>query len=308
MATIRTELRRGATVLLQLLLAFGLLLGLVQGFRLLLLPQLQSALALDDAGTSLVRRSGIVLCLLIAYIGYARFGERRKLRELSELRPAPLPIAIGALSGAALIALCMGVLFAIGTYTMTAFYGLQSGLPGIAMFILIAALLEEIAYRGLLFRILENAWGTMPALWLQSLIFAADHIANVGDRATTLELFTTVVSGVMIGAFWTMIFVHTRNLWVVAFNHAAWNFTIILAGITLSGIEDWRGKGLIETVAHGPSWLTGGVFGPEDSIVTIIAVTAVVVALVRLARARQRLRPGFDPDATAIAPLLAPAR
>lgn len=287
----KVEMRRAARALLQLLGAFAILLGLVQGFRLLLLPQIQSGFGLDDAETSLVRRSGIVLCLLIAYVIYARFGERRKLRELRELRPAPLAIAAGALSGALLIALCMLVLFACGAYEMTAFRGWQVGLPGIAAFIMIAALLEEIAYRGLLFRVLENAWGTMPALWLQSLIFAADHIANVGDRASTTELLTTVVSGVLLGALWTMLFVHTRNLWVVAANHAAWNFTIILAGVPLSGLDDWHSKGLIESEYRGPNWLTGGVFGPEDSIVTILVVTACVIGMIRFAKQRQKLVP-----------------
>ncbi|MBK7147209.1 MAG: CPBP family intramembrane metalloprotease [Xanthomonadales bacterium] len=87
--------------------------------------------------------------------------------------------------------------------------------------------------------ILERAWGTLPAMWLQSLVFSAMHLANAEDRASTVELLTTAVSGVLLGALWTMVYVYAQ-LRVVTAHHAAWNFTIILAGVPLSGLEDWR--------------------------------------------------------------------
>ena len=84
-----------------------------------------------------------------------------------------------------------------------------------------------------MFRILEDAWGSLPALWLQSLFFAVLHIANVVDRASTTELITTVVSGTLVGALWTLIFIYSRSLWVAGTNHAAWNFVIVLSGAPL---------------------------------------------------------------------------
>jgi uncharacterized protein len=276
--------------LVRLLLAFAILIGAVQLFRLLLLPGIQSVFHPGDDVTSGLRRAGVMLFALLGYWAYVRSVEKRKVHEL---RLAPIAIVFGGVSGALTMLLVMLVLFATGVYVATAYRGLQGGLWGVASVIIVAATLEEIAYRGILFRILENAWGTVPALWLQSLAFALMHIANVEDRASAQEIVTTIISVTFIGAFWTLIFVNSRNLWVVAANHAAWNFTIILAGLPLSGLGDWLLLAPFASEVHGPDWLSGGVFGPEDSVLTIVVVTIGLIGMFRFAKARDHLvRPG----------------
>jgi membrane protease YdiL (CAAX protease family) len=267
-------------------MAFAIFLAALHGFRLLLLPVLQHVLHTGDAATSLLRRVGIFAIAVTAYWAHVRFVEKRRV---AELRPKPLGIVVGGLSGAGLILLAMLVLFASGVYAMTAWRGPQEGLWGIAGVILIAAMLEEIVFRGILFRILETGWGTVPALWLQSLIFALMHIDNVEGRASTPEVVATMVSCVLTGALWTMVFVHTRNLWVATANHAAWNFTIVLSGLPLSGLEEWRSRAPFATEYHGPAWLTGGVFGPEDSLLTMTLVAASLAGLYYCAKAKHRL-------------------
>jgi len=284
------NLRLAKQALLRLIVAFAAIIGAVQLVRLLLLPAIQSVFDPDDAATSLLRRIGIFLFAVLAYWAYVRLVEKRGAREL---RIGPLPIALGAIAGSLLIAVAMLLMFALGAYEVNAYRGLQEGLLGVAGLIVVAAVLEELIYRCILFRILETAMGTVWALWLQSLVFALMHIANIEDRASTQELVTTVVAGTLIGAFWTLVFVHTRNLWVVAANHAAWNFTIILAGVPLSGIEGWRQLAPLASEcrdpACGPTWLTGGVFGPEDSLVTTVMVAASALAMLYWAKRKHRL-------------------
>jgi membrane protease YdiL (CAAX protease family) len=284
------NLRLARQALLRLLIALAAIVGAVQLFRLLLLPAIQSVFHPGDAVTSLLRRTGIFLCVVLAYWAYVRFIERR---AVGELRFAPRSITLGAVSGSLLIAIAMLLMFALGAYDVGAYRGLQTGLLDVAGLIVIAAVLEEVGYRCILFRILENALGTVPAMWLQSLVFALMHIANIEGRASTQELITTVVAGTLIGAFWTLVFVHTRNLWAVAANHAAWNYTIILAGIPLSGIDSWRRLAPFASKcrdpACGPTWITGGVFGPEDSWITIALVAASLSGMLYWARRTQRL-------------------
>lgn len=278
-----SRFRVARQVLVRLLLACAALLAAVQFFRLLLLPGIQYVFEPSDAATSLIRRVGILSFALLAYWVHVRFVEKRPVLEL---RPRPLGIAAGALSGVLLIALPMGLLYASGVYEATAYRGFQESLWGVAGVIFVAAMLEEIFFRGIVFRILESGWGTLPALWLQSLFFAFLHIANVEGRADTQEVATTMVAGVLIGAFWTLVFVLSRNLWVAAANHAAWNFTIILAGLPLSGLESWRGDALFASEYRGPAWLTGGVFGPEDSVITMILVAAALAGMLHWAKAK----------------------
>ena len=280
------NIRVGAQVLGRLLLAGGTVVGAVQAFRLLLLPKIVAAFHPGDTVTSALRRAGILLSALFAYWVYVRFFEKR---PVVELRFAPTGIALGVLSGVLLISITTVSLFAFGIYEATDVRGPQSGLLGVAGMILVAAMLEEIAFRGVLFQILESAWGTVAALWMQSLIFAVLHIANIEATASTPEMITTVVSGTLIGAFWTMVFVTSRNLWVVGAHHAAWNFAIILTGLPLSGIESWRAMAPFESRTNGPAWLTGGVFGPEDSIVTVAVIALGLAALLYAARKKNLL-------------------
>lgn len=270
--------------LLKLLVAILAILGSMHLFRLLVLPEIQAAFALSESATSIVRRTGIFLTLVFAYWAYVRWFEKR---AATELRFAPGGIALGAASGALLISITTVSLFALGAYELAAYRGMDSRLLGVAGLILIAALLEEVVYRGVLFRILEDALGTWPALWLQALVFAAMHLDNAS--MSNSELLTTMVAVTLLGAFWGCLFVQTRNLWVVTANHAAWNFAIILSGVPLSGLEDWRTLAPIQSSDNGPAWLTGGLFGPENSIITLVVVSLSLVVLIHWSRTTNRI-------------------
>src|SRR5262245_47998187 len=110
------------------------------------------------------------------------------------------------------------------------FRGGSPALPGVAVFIAIAATLEELVFRCLLFRVVERTWGTGAALAVQAVLFALQHLENVqhgGPRDAVVMLAAVIVTGLL----WAGVFILTRNLWVAAANHAAWNFTILLSGV-----------------------------------------------------------------------------
>jgi len=280
------DFRRIRQAGLRLLLALAAVFAAVQCFRWLLLPALVHWFEPGAEATSLLRRTGILVFAVAAYWAYVRLIEKR---PATELRPSLAGVALGGASGAALILFAMLLLFAAGVYEVTACPGLQPGLWGVAGLILVAATLEEIVFRCVVFRILEGAVGTLPALWLQSGLFAFLHIANANGQAGTQEVVITMVSGVLLGAAWTMVFVISRSLWVTAANHAAWNLMIVLVGLPLSGLENWRGVALLQSEYRGPAWLTGGLFGPEDSLLTILLVAASLAAMIAWAGSRQRL-------------------
>jgi uncharacterized protein len=267
-----------------LLVASVAVAGSVLLVRFLLIPGIESVFEPGVSMTSLLRRTGIFLFVLLAYWTYVRYYERR---AANELRIAPVGIVIGALSGALLISITTLSLFAFGVYQIGFHRGLDNALLGVAGVICVAAFLEEVIYRGVLFRVLEQSFGTYAALGLQALIFGAMHLANVDANAP--ELAVTLVSVTLLGAFWACVYVHTRNLWIVSANHAAWNFAIVLSGAPLSGIEEWRAAAPIETHDGGPVWLSGGAFGPENSIITIAVLVLSLALLLPLARRRNRL-------------------
>jgi membrane protease YdiL (CAAX protease family) len=276
--------RKSALAIGHIALVLAMIVGAMHLFRWWLVPEIQSAFHLSEAATSAVRRSGILLVVLLTYWASTRLIEKR---AVDELRLAPRGIVLGALTGAMLISMTSLTLFAVGAYEVTAVRGLQSGLLGVAGLIVVAAMLEEIAFRGVLFRISEKTWGTLPALALQSILFSLQHVENV-ESAGLVTVITTVVSVMLYGAFWALLYVHTRNLWFVGASHAAWNYSIMLTGLPLSGLDDFRGVAPFESRYEGPDWLTGGVFGPENSVLSIGVMAVCLAVLFYQARIRKR--------------------
>jgi membrane protease YdiL (CAAX protease family) len=275
-------MRATARMLGSLLLGWIAVLGSILVFRQGLLPLVDAVFQPASEWLSAFRRAGILLSALVGYWAYVHWHEKR---EANELRLQPLPILIAGASGAGLLVLPVALLFALGAYEMVLFRGASPALLGPAAIIGIAAILEELLYRCLLFQLLERAWGTGVAMAVQSVLFALQHLENVAQGGTA-DAVVMLVSVTLLGLLWAAVFVLTRNLWAVAANHAAWNFTILLSGVPLSGIEDWRALAPLETRYSGSRWLTGGIFGPESSLLVIVTVAVAVILLLRTARRR----------------------
>lgn len=278
----RRRTRVAGRMLGSLLLGGVATLGSILVFRQVLLPLIEAVFHPSPESLSVFRRIGI---LLTAVAGYWAFVHWHEGREATELHLRPVHLMLGGASGAALVALPMAVLFASGVYEQVLFRGASSELLGVAALIGIAATLEELTYRCLLFGVLERAWGTTVALLVQAVVFALAHLENV-EQGGISDVVTMLISVTLVGLLWAGVFVLARNLWVAAANHAAWNFTILLSGLPLSGIEDWRKLAPMESRLAGPDWLTGGMFGPESSWLVIASTTVAVVLLLRAARRR----------------------
>ena len=288
-ATRWPRLRLAARSLLSLLVGAASILCAVLLVRNGLVPLVDTLFHPDPAALSLVRRIGIFFGALAGYAAYVHWVERRSADEL-RLQPRRLLMAAGG--GALMAGLPITVLFAIGAYQLVELRMASSALWSVAALILIAAMLEELLHRALLFRLLERTLGTGIALVLQALVFAAPHLENL-ERGSAYDVIALVVSVTMLGLLWAALFVLTRNLWTCVVHHAAWNFTILLSGVPLSGIDDWRALTPLHSRLAGPDWLTGGQFGPESSLLLILVATIATAAFLRAAKRRGCLRSGL---------------
>jgi uncharacterized protein len=275
-------MRVAGRMLGSLLLGGAAILVPILVFRQGLLPLIEKVFHPGAEWLSVFRRTGILLSAVAGYWAFVHWHEKRKATEL-HLRPVHL--ILGGVSGAAMVGLPMAVLFALGVYEPVLMRGASPALFGVAALIGIAAFLEELTYRCLLFRLLERAWGTKVALVVQAVVFAVQHLENV-ERGGISDVVRMLVAVTVLGLVWGGVFVLTRNLWVATANHAAWNFTILLSGLPLSGIEDWRKLAPLESRFAGSDWLAGGMFGPESSLLVIASTTVVVVLLLRAAGRR----------------------
>lgn len=281
-AAVARHLRLAARVLGSLLLGGAAIVGPIVLVRQGLIPWIDATWRPGPEGLSALRRAGILLAAIGGYVAYVRWHERRRA---TELRLQPARLLLGGAGGALLVAAPIALLFAIGAYQRVVVRAVTPELLGVAGLIAIAATVEELIHRGLLFRLLERAWGTAVAMPVQGVLFALPHLENL-ERGEVVPVAVMLLSVTVLGMLWALLFVLTRNLWVAAANHAAWNFTILASGVPLSGIEEWRALAPLESRYAGPDWLTGGTFGPESSAVVIASATAAVVVLWRAARRR----------------------
>lgn len=283
----RRHLRAFGRMLWALLLGGAAVLGAMFAFRQGLLPWIEAVFQPDAGALSGIRRAGIFLAAMLAYWAYVRGYEKR---AATELRLRPVALLLGGIAGAALVALPIAALFGLGAYELVQSRPASPALFGIAAVIGIAATLEEVLYRCLLLQALERAWGTRVALVVQALVFALMHLGNV-PQAGSGDAAAMLVSVGLLGLLWGGVFLLARNLWVATAHHAAWNFTIVLSGVPLSGNDDWRALVPMQTRYAGPDWLTGGMFGPENSLLVIAAIAMAVVLVLRAAHRRGKMLP-----------------
>jgi len=261
-------------LLLKLVLALLAIAISVAAFRFGVLALIAYRMAPESALIAVLRPIGTIGSALLGYWLFVKLYERR---PASELALRPLPMIVAALFGGVLILVTILPLFAMGYYELQHYRGF-AGVPRVMAYIFFAALLEELVFRGVIFRLLEQHSGTVRALLIQSAIFGGLHLFN--SDATTM----TILSVSLLGVFWTMIFVYSRNLWVVTCNHAAWNTVIFLSGIPLSGTQEWRTSAPFESGYEGPVLLTGGGFGPEDSIINVLFMALAFSGMMVFAR------------------------
>ncbi len=256
---------------LKLCVAGACLVAAIAAYRFLLHPLIESVFSLGEHASSIMRRANIFVVVVLSYWAFVHYYERRPAQELS-LRWRWIGLA--AVAGSLSIGVTILVLYATGNYQLVSFRGFGQAI-GILATIWIAAVVEEVAFRGILFRILEEGIGTRAALIGSAVIFGVAHLANNG--AHWITLFSVTLAGLM----WAGVFIVSRNIWVAAVHHCCWNATIFMIGLPLSG-ENWRAQAPFETVSHGSVLWTGGAFGPEDSLVNIFVSLAICAALWRL--------------------------
>lgn len=203
-----------------------------------------------------------------------RLGEHP--RDDLPLASAPKKLALGLLVGLAIMSLIVALSAALGVYRITA-----TGSPNEFTHALIASAIlpgfaEEILFRGILLRWIEEFAGSWVGLVLSSIAFGFAHYYNPNSTVVA-DLFIAVEAGVLLGGAYML----TRSLWVPVGIHAGWNFAEgEIFGVPDSGIPV---HGLLRAKLSGPEFLTGGGFGVEASLITLSVGTAVGVSIVYLA-------------------------
>jgi membrane protease YdiL (CAAX protease family) len=218
------------------------------------------------------------------YIALVRLIERRKVTELA-LPGMGRELGIGLLVGAGLYTGTILILMVMGIYKVQGLNPIGYMLPAVAMAVS-AAVFEELLFRGVLFRIVEEWLGSWISLVVSSLVFGLVHLIN--PAATLMgAIFISVEAGILLAAAYML----TRRLWMSMGFHVAWNYVQsgVYSGIVSGADAD---PGLLKSTIEGPVVLTGGQFGLESSVVAfLLCTTTGVILLIMAVRKGHVVRP-----------------
>jgi membrane protease YdiL (CAAX protease family) len=135
----------------------------------------------------------------------------------------------------------------------------------------------ELAFRGYLYQRLIDAVGVTTATIFMAALFAAS-VAFV-PSATRLSIAATFV----LGLFFALGYQRTHALWLSWGIHFAWAAaTAVLFGFPLAGHTEFNFA--VSSDPTNPIWLTGGFFGPQGALPTLLLALLAVPALYRLTR------------------------
>jgi hypothetical protein len=223
-----------------------------------------------------------VLTLLV-YAWIVRRTEKRAPVEV-ERRGAGGALGQGILIGFVLFTAVIANIAFLGDYRVDG-WGSLSGAIALFGFMAAAAVTEEVLFRGVLFRIVEGWLGTWWALALTGVLFGASHLLN--PHASLWGAFAIAVEA---GGMLAAAYAATRTLWLPIGLHFAWNFAEGgLFGTAVSGTT--QPPGLLRGVMSGSTWVTGGDFGPEGSLYSVLAGIIVTIVFLIIARRRGNLVP-----------------
>lgn len=212
------------------------------------------------------------LLALLSYVYLFKCYEKRVLTELNTQRIVK-NLVYGAGLGMLLQSLTVLVIYLKGGYTIVNINPILFILPPLTM-AFTSAIFEEILFRGILFRVIEDKLGSYLSLLISALLFGFIHISNPNSSFLT-AVGLAIQAGLLLGAA----YIYAKNLWFPIAIHFAWNFTqSAIFGANVSG--NTIPKTLITSKIEGAAWYTGGGFGPEGSIqATIFCLVATIAFL-----------------------------
>ena len=140
------------------------------------------------------------------------------------------------------------------------------------VFFFITALFEEFIFRGLLYYGLRSVFPFYLSLLIGVIIFTIPHLFNKGIN------FFSVTSVILGGIILSTLYEITGTVLAPLGFHFGWNIIQGFFGFDVSGGQEI--KGIYKSKLIGNKLLTGGKFGIEASIYTLIPLFILAISLI----------------------------
>ena len=229
--------------------------------------------------------SGVTLYAFKKYLGwYVEDGAR--LSAFGQIRK----VGVGWLVSALYLFTILICLFATRHYSVAHLnFNLDHQLSWLSIFLL-AAVIEEIIARGIVFRLITDKWNVVAGLVVSSIVFGLVHLFN--PNATALSCLRIAITG---GWLCAIAYAYHRTLWVPIGIHWAWNYiqsNIFEHSVPGSALNDTP---ILILASKGVKFPAGIEFDTEVSIIsTAIGVAISVGYTILYFKKKTRIKTGED--------------
>jgi hypothetical protein len=199
--------------------------------------------------------------MLGLYALFVKWFEKEQAQDLP-LKKGPAQAGIGFGIGVAYFIIVVATMLALTLYRVEGVNHEVMGMIDALFMFLVVAVGEEIVFRGVLFRWIDERFGFWWAMAVSGVVFGFAHLMNDGA-----SLWSSVAIALEAGLMLAAAYKWSGNLWLPIGIHWAWNFTQgNIFGFAVSGQA--AGSSLLQPALEGPQWLTGGAFGAEASVIS----------------------------------------
>ena len=148
-----------------------------------------------------------------------------------------------------------------------------------------AGVVEEMVFRGLILDLLKNRWNLVVAVIAPSVVFGFVHVLGMDFSIGSIILVT--VAGTMVGIMFSLVALEGGSIWNSAVMHMVWN-TIIIGGLFRVGINKDPADIAEYLLASDKFWITGGEFGIESALPSVIGYTIVAAIAFMMLRKKNK--------------------
>lgn len=147
-----------------------------------------------------------------------------------------------------------------------------------------AGIVEELIFRGLIFSTLAKNYNIKVAVLIPSILFGAIHLLN---GTLSFESFIMLlIGGTLVGIMFSLLAYKNKTIWASAVVHAVWN-TLVIGGVCKFGFEPDQNYFTNYIFTTKSLFLTGGDFGVEVSIFSILGFCTVILYLLKPLKAKK---------------------
>lgn len=138
---------------------------------------------------------------------------------------------------------------------------------------IVAPIVEEIIFRGVLLKYIEDKTNIFVAIISTSVLFSLVHLFN--GKLVGLDFYLLIIAGTISGIMYGIACYKYSSIWASISLHMFWNIGGIF--VMTNSKEDY---GIIQYIINSSNvFITGGGYGTDASIISILSYMLVIVIL-----------------------------